>query len=99
MYSQHTRGVRASSSAGSFLKCEPGIISGSKKGYWCGILSSVAWKELLGPKPYFFFRIRGNSKDSDFYRLKWSVSSSLKEVAMKNPIEVCPSQSNSTCYT
>ena len=98
MYSQRISGVRGSSSAGCPLKCEPGIIRGSKKGYWCGMLSSVAWKELLVPKSYFFWRVSGKSKYSDLYSLKWSLSSSLKEVAMKNPCEVYPSQSNSSCY-
>jgi hypothetical protein len=95
MYSQRPRVVRGSSSAGSPLKCEPGMIRGSKKRYWCGMLSSVTWKELLGSIYYFFWRVSGKSKVSDFYRLKWRVSSSLKEVAMKNPTEVYASQSNS----
>ena len=92
MYSQRTR---ASRSAGSPLKCEPGISRGSKKGYWCGMLSSVTWKELLGSISYFLWRVSGKSKVSDLYRLKWRVTSSLKEVAMKNPTEDYPSQSNS----
>ena len=95
MYSQRTRVVRASSSAGCPLKCEPGIIRGSKKGYWCGMLSSVTWKELLGSISYFLWRVSGKSKVSDLYRLNWRVNSSLKEVAMKNPTEVYPSQSKS----
>ena len=95
MYSQRIRVVRGSSSVGSPLKCEPGIIRGSKKGYWCGMLSCVTWKELLGSISYFLWRVSGKSKVSDLYRLNWRVNSSLKEVAMKNPTEVYPSQSKS----